>query len=85
MNLQEFLNVGIVLVCLGVGFIIKLWITDLDNKYIPTIVFVLGVILSTAINEFTIDAFNTGWISGLASTGMYELVRQLMQKNTNKN
>ena len=28
----------IVVACLVVGYIVKMWIKDVDNKYIPTIV-----------------------------------------------
>ncbi|MEG0165629.1 phage holin family protein [Anaerorhabdus sp.] len=82
MNLQEFMNVGITLICLGMGFVLKLWVKDLDNKYIPTLVFVLGIALSVMASGFTIEAVNTGWISGIASTGLYELVHQLMKNKT---
>lgn len=82
MNLTEFMNVGITLLCLGFGFVIKLWIKDLDNKYIPTLVFVLGTVLSVAMNGLSIESINTGWISGVASTGLYELVNQLMKPKT---
>lgn len=83
---MEFLNeymLPVVLgVCLCVGYIIKQWIKDVDNKYIPTIVTILGVILSAWINEwiFSPEVILSGMISGLASTGMHQLFKQFINK-----
>ena len=66
-------------ICLCVGYIIKMW-TPADNKYIPTVCAVLGVILSTWMNGwvFTPQIVMTGLFSGLASTGLYEAFRNLI-------
>lgn len=83
---MEFLNeymLPVVLgVCLCVGYIVKQWIKDVDNKYIPTIVAILGVILSAWINEwnFSPEVILSGMISGLASTGMHQLFKQFINK-----
>ena len=44
--LQEYSVVVILGICLCVGYIVKKWIADLDNKYIPTIVAILGVLIN---------------------------------------
>lgn len=66
-------------ICLIVGYIVKKWIPDVDNKFIPTIVAVLGVVISVWVNSFafTPEIVLQGLASGLASTGLYELVNQL--------
>ena len=66
-------------ICLIVGYIVKKWIPDVDNKFIPTIVAVLGVVISVWVNSFafTPEIVLQGLVSGLASTGLYELVNQL--------
>lgn len=66
-------------ICLIVGYIVKKWIPDVDNKFIPTIVAVLGVAISVWVNNFafTPEIVLQGLASGLASTGLYELVNQL--------
>lgn len=68
-------------ICLCVGYVIKQWIDDVDNKYIPTIVTILGVILSAWISgwQFTPEVILGGLISGLASTGMHQLLKQFIE------
>lgn len=81
---MEFLNeymLPVVLgICLCVGYVIKQWIKDVDNKYIPTIVVVLGIVLSAWISDWTItpNIILSGMISGLASTGMHQLFKQFI-------
>lgn len=75
-NFAEYINVIIVLSCLLVGFIIKKWFADVDNKYIPTIVFVLGVALQLWSCGVSLENFVIGGISGLSSTGLHQLFKQ---------
>ncbi len=76
--LDEYMLPVVLGICLCVGFVLKKWISDLENKYIPTIVSGLGIFLAVWLNDFQVtpDAILGGMISGLASTGMYELLRQ---------
>ena len=78
--LTEFMVPVIVGICLCVGYVVKKWIKDVDNKYIPTICAVLGVILAIWINGWTITAsiLLSGLFSGLASTG--QLFKQYIEK-----
>ncbi len=78
LNLEGYLNILIVACCLLVGFVTKMWIKDLDNKFIPTIVMILGVTLAFVINGVSIEAFVVGGFSGLSSTGLHQLVTQLI-------
>lgn len=69
----------IVVACLLVGYIVKKWISDVDNKYIPTIVFVLGAILGCIVNHaITVDVIVAGAASGLASTGLHQAYTNLI-------
>lgn len=83
---MEFLNeymLPVVLgVCLCVGYIIKQWLSDVDNKYIPTIVAVLGIVLSAWISGWNItpEVILSGMISGLSSTGLHQLFKQFINK-----
>lgn len=81
--LTEYMLPVVLGICLCVGFVVKKWIKDVDNQYIPTIVSVLGIVLATWINswQFTPEVILSGLISGLASTGMYELFRQYIEKD----
>ncbi len=80
--LQGFMSPIIVGICLVVGFVIKKWIKDVDNKYIPTICAVLGVFVATWIEGFilTPETLLIGLVSGLASTGMHQMFKQYIDK-----
>lgn len=80
-NFVEYLNIIIVLACLLVGFIVKKWVKDVDNKLIPTIVFVLGVVLQFLVKGVSVENFVIGGISGLASTGLHQLFTQFIDKS----
>lgn len=69
----------IVGICVCVGYIIKHLIpTDKINRFIPLIVGVLGVLLNIWL-KFGIspEILLEGLVSGLSSTGLYELVDKL--------
>ena len=86
---MDFLNdymLPIVLgICLCVCYIVKKWISDVDNKYIPTIVAVLGVFIATWISGWNItpEVILSGLISGLASTGMHQVFKQFIENKEN--
>lgn len=78
--LNEYVVPIVVVICLCVGYIVKKWIKDVDNKFIPTIVTVLGIIIALWNNYWVVtpEVIAIGLVSGLASTGMYELVTQFI-------
>ena len=83
---MEFLNeymIPVVLgICLVTGYIVKKWIKDVDNKYIPTIVTVLGVVLAVWINDWyaTPEVVLGGLVTGAASTGLHQVFKQYIEK-----
>lgn len=83
---MDFLNAFIVPIvvgiCLCVGYVVKHFVpTDIVNKFIPLIVAVLGVALNIWLNlSFTPEVLLGGMVSGLASTGLYELFAQFIKK-----
>lgn len=83
---MEFLNeymVPVVLgICIVIGWIIKKWIKDIDNKFIPTIVTILGAFLSVWFNGWLItpEIILGGLVTGAASTGMHQLFTQFIDK-----
>lgn len=74
--------VGITVICYLVGMIAKA--TALDNKWIPVVVGIAGAILGVVgmhvIADFPatdiINALAVGIVSGLASTGADQIVKQ---------
>lgn len=79
--LIEYATPIIVDICLCVGYIIKNLIdTDVINKFIPLIMGLLGLILNVWINKgFTPEVVLGGLFSGLASTGLYEAFKNLIE------
>ena len=79
--LLEYLNVIVCGICICVGFIIKNLIpSDKVNKYIPLIMGTLGILLTMWISlAITPSVVLTGLISGLASTGLYEAFRNMIE------
>lgn len=60
----------------------KKWLSDVDNKYIPTINALTGLLVSVWMAGWTVtpEVVLTGMFSGLASTGLYEAFRNLLEK-----
>lgn len=81
--LTEYAVPIIVGICLCVGYIIKNMIpSDGINKYIPLIMGALGVVLNVWINlGITPQILLGGLFSGLASTGMHQVFKNLINKN----
>lgn len=78
---NDYFSILIVVICLIVGFILKKWIKDVDNKWIPTICALLGVAISVWVGDsFTAETIAIGLVSGLASTGLHQLVSQILLK-----
>ena len=50
MDLTTYAVPVIMAICWCVGFIVKKWVKDVDNKYIPTIVALLGILLNVWMN-----------------------------------
>ena len=79
--LTEYQIPIIVGICLVVGYIVKKWIKDVDNKWIPTICAVVGFIIATWIAGWNISpqVILEGAFSGLAATGLHQLFKQLIE------
>lgn len=84
--LNTYINPVTLGLCLVVGYILKHWIKDVDNKIIPTVVAVLGVVVSVAASSWAVTPENilNGAISGLASTGLHQLFKQWIDSGGGK-
>ena len=82
--LNDYMIPAIIGICLMVGYIVKHWVKDVDNKIIPTLCAVLGVVVALWMNwgNITPEVVLSGLASGLASTGLHQAFKQLL--NTNK-
>lgn len=69
----------VVIACLICGYIVKHWIKDVDNKYIPTIVVILGGVLACIVTkDVSVEVITAGCCSGLISTGAHQLLKQYL-------
>lgn len=80
--LTQYISIIVVGICLCVGYVIKNSLDFIPNKYIPLIMLVLGTVINVLMNLTGINAevILTGMLSGLASTGLYEMFKNLINK-----
>lgn len=81
--LTQFLDLIVVGICLCVGYMIKTGFDKIPNKYIPLIVGTLGLVVKILISLRTginAEVVLSGLFSGLASTGLYEAFKNIINK-----
>jgi len=78
---NDYVVLVVVGICLCVGYVLKNSFPSLDNKYIPLIMAVLGVVLNVwIVKDISPDVILGGMFSGLASTGFHQLFVTLINK-----
>ena len=85
--LMEFINPIILGICLLTGYVLKTAFDKFPNKYIPLAALTTGTIISILINlqsGINAQVILGGMISGLASTGLYEMLRNLLNLDGKK-
>lgn len=85
--LSDYLSTVIVGICLCVGYILKNIVpTDKVNRFIPLIMGALGLILNIWISGWSIstEVIMGGLFSGLASTGLHQAFKNLIDKSEEK-
>ena len=80
-TLTQYFVLVVLVACLVVGYIIKTSFSFIPNKYIPTILAVLGAILNPVVTGFTVEAVVYGALMGLASTGMHQAFTKFVENN----
>lgn len=80
--LSQYVVIVILGICMALGYIIKHSLDFIPNKYIPLIMGIVGVFLNVWINYWTIspEILLGGLASGLASTGAFEMVKNLKEE-----
>ena len=84
--LMDYLSPIVVGICLMVGFTIKIAVPAIPNRLIPLIAMLCGLFLSIIINLPSVDVeiILKGMFSGLASTGLYVMLRNLLYPNSSE-
>ena len=81
MNIEQYFIPIVLVACLVIGYVMKRWLPT-DNKWIPTVLTIVGAILGCiAHHEITLTAVVEGAVSGLASTGLHQAFKQVIEHN----
>lgn len=78
--LNDYFVLVVVVACLVVGYIIKKTFDMIPNKYIPTILAVLGAVLNIFASGLSLESIVYGAVMGLASTGMHQAFTKFIEK-----
>lgn len=81
--LSRYVVVVVLAICLCLGYIIKHSVSFIPNKFIPLIMAIAGIVLNVWISGWTItpEILLGGMASGLASTGAFEMIRHISEKD----
>ena len=78
---QDYIVVIVMGICMCVGYIIKS-ITSSISRFIPLIMGILGTLLNMWVHwSISPEILLGGLISGLASTGLYEAIKNMTGGN----
>lgn len=77
--LTENFVLVVLVACLIVGYIIKHTFDFINNKYIPTILAVLGAILNAIVSGVSVETIVYGALMGLSSTGMHQAFTKFVE------
>lgn len=69
----------VLVACLVVGYILKTSFTSFPNKYIPTVLALIGMTLNLAVSGLSIENAVYGAVMGLASTGLHQAFTRFIE------
>lgn len=79
-NLLDYVDIVTMGICLCIGYSLKTAFSKFPNQYIPLTMVIIGTAVSAITScEINESILLRGMISGLASTGSYEMLRNLIQ------
>ena len=80
--LSDYFVLVVIVACLVVGYIIKTSFDFIPNKYIPTILAVLGAILNPIVGGLSVETVVYGALMGLASTGLHQAFTKFIENRS---
>ena len=80
-TLTDYFVLVVLVACLVAGYIIKTSFDMIPNKYIPTILAVLGAVLNAIVSGVSVETIVYGALMGLASTGMHQAFTKFVENN----
>ena len=77
-DIENYLIPIIMLGCMCIGYVMKKWLPT-DDKYIPTVLLILGGISGIILFGLTYEGVVKGMVSGLASVGLHQVFYQFVK------
>lgn len=78
-QLTQYFVLVVMIACLVVGYIIKTSFDKIPNKYIPTILAVIGAVLNVVVSGASVESVVYGALMGLASTGLHQAFTRFVE------
>lgn len=78
-ELTKYFVLVVIVACLVLGYIIKTSFDKVPNKYIPTILAVVGAVLNAIVSGVSVESIVYGALMGLASTGMHQAFTRFIE------
>lgn len=78
-QLTQYFVLVVMIACLVVGYIIKTSFDKIPNKYIPTILAVVGAVLNVFVGGLSVETVVYGALMGLASTGLHQAFTRFIE------
>lgn len=81
-ELTKYFVLVVLIACLIVGYILKTSFDSFPNKYIPTVLAFIGMVLNLAVSGLSVESAVYGALMGLASTGMHQAFTRFVEGKT---
>ena len=81
-ELTNYFVLVVLIACLIVGYILKTSFESFPNKYIPTVLAFIGMVLNLAVSGLSVESAVYGALMGLASTGMHQAFTRFVEGKT---
>lgn len=78
-QLTQYFVLVVMVACLVVGYILKTTFDGVPNKYIPTILAVVGAVLNAIVSGVSVNSIVYGALMGLASTGLHQAFTRFVE------
>lgn len=78
-DLTQYFVLVVLVACLIVGYVIKTSFDSVPNKYIPTILAIVGAVLNAMVSGPSVETVVYGALMGLASTGMHQAFTRFVE------
>lgn len=78
-QLTQYFVLVVIVACLVVGYILKTTFDGVPNKYIPTILAVVGAVLNAIVSDVSVNSIVYGALMGLASTGLHQAFTRFVE------